>query len=157
MTWFNWRPDDGPIRVETCSQSLLINVDVFDVPLICCCRIRVSKFLGIEQPPVPSTPFSQIFSLNNLFSDAISVNFLSQGLINFCTFSSFHMIFFIFPSVFLCIYGFQASKYLEGAKHIPVGINPIPKSRAVLFIFMASFYSPSCVQTLRNFFHSLTV
>jgi len=29
---FNWRPDDDPIRIETCSQSHIINkVDVFDV------------------------------------------------------------------------------------------------------------------------------
>ena len=40
--------------------------------------------------------------------------------------------FLILLSVFSCIYGFQASKYLDGAKHIPAGINPIPKSEAVL-------------------------
>jgi hypothetical protein len=30
------RPDDDPIRVETCSRSYKIKVDVFDVHLICC-------------------------------------------------------------------------------------------------------------------------
>jgi hypothetical protein len=30
-------PDDDPIRVKTCSQAYLINIDVFDVLLICRC------------------------------------------------------------------------------------------------------------------------
>jgi len=112
-----------------------------------------SENVDVEVPrcrttPVPSAHFTQIFSLSSLFSDTISVYFLSQALINSCTFSSFHVIFFIFPSVFSSIYGFQVSKYIDGAKHIPVGINPMPKSRAVLFIFMARFCSPSSFQTL---------
>ena len=36
MTWLNWRSDEDPIKIETCSQSHIINkFDVFDVHLIC--------------------------------------------------------------------------------------------------------------------------
>ena len=50
MTWYNWRPENDPIRIETHSQSHITNkADVFDVHLIC---YHITKY-----PPFQLLPF----------------------------------------------------------------------------------------------------